>query len=109
MVKASVKAMDAVTDFVNKTLGNEISTYCVGGASNMDVVVQHDPARPLRRDTERTSYSGRPGIMGPGDRYQRYHSQNVVNKLRIVKKLTPDVNLFILENSHFRVKHQVQN
>ena len=35
MVKASVKAMDAVTDFVNKTLGKEITTYCVGGASKV--------------------------------------------------------------------------
>nr|XP_002128778.1 autocrine proliferation repressor protein A [Ciona intestinalis] len=33
MTKASVKAMDAVTDFINKTVGNQIERWCVGGAS----------------------------------------------------------------------------
>nr|XP_039256779.1 autocrine proliferation repressor protein A-like [Styela clava] len=33
MTKASVKAMDAVTDFVNKTVGKVVENYCVGGAS----------------------------------------------------------------------------
>ena len=35
MTKASVKAMDTVTDFVNKTIGKEITNYCVGGASKV--------------------------------------------------------------------------
>jgi len=39
MVKASVKAMDAVTDFVNKTTGNQISKYCVGGLSKVYIFV----------------------------------------------------------------------
>ena len=35
MTKAAVKAMDTVTDFVNKTIGKEITDYCVGGASKV--------------------------------------------------------------------------
>lgn len=35
MTKAAVKAMDTVTDFMNKTTGNAISSYCVGGASKV--------------------------------------------------------------------------
>ena len=37
MTKAVVKAMDTVTDFVNKTLKREITNYCVGGASKVTV------------------------------------------------------------------------
>ncbi|CAK8676928.1 unnamed protein product [Clavelina lepadiformis] len=33
MTKAAVKAMDAITDFVNKTVGKNIENFCVGGAS----------------------------------------------------------------------------
>nr|XP_039256777.1 autocrine proliferation repressor protein A-like isoform X1 [Styela clava] len=33
MTKAAVKAMDTITDFVNKTRGQEVSKFCVGGAS----------------------------------------------------------------------------
>ena len=35
MTKAAVKAMDTVTDFINKTLKMEITDYCVGGASKV--------------------------------------------------------------------------
>jgi len=37
MTKASVRAMDAVTHFVNKTIGNMVNNYCVGGASKVSV------------------------------------------------------------------------
>ena len=37
MTKAAIKAMDTVTDFVNKTFEREISNYCVGGASKVNL------------------------------------------------------------------------
>ena len=35
MTKAVVRAMDTITDFVNKTTGKEITNYCVGGESKV--------------------------------------------------------------------------
>lgn len=35
MTKAAVKAMDTITDFVNKTIGQVVDQYCVGGASKV--------------------------------------------------------------------------
>lgn len=35
MTKAAVKAMDTITDFVNKATGKDITKFCVGGASKV--------------------------------------------------------------------------
>jgi len=38
MVKATVKAMDAVTDFVRKTVGKHVSNFCIGGHSKASLL-----------------------------------------------------------------------
>ena len=45
MTKASVKAMDTITDFVNKTIGKEITNYCVGGASKVRKILSFHQTR----------------------------------------------------------------
>lgn len=38
MTKAAVKGMDTITDFVKKTTGQDITQYCVGGASKVELI-----------------------------------------------------------------------